>query len=230
MATGRSAQGQSNILMLYQGQQQDPESNLYYLRARYYDPFTGCFISRDPLKGTLANPQSQNSYAYAGNNPINNSDPSGKIYVPGVLFVGGGLTLAGLEVGGAIYGAATSCGNPVQGAIVGAQNAVESPVGQAALSTATFGMMMANTPQSNQEGLELSEHAAQRMTQRGIDANQVQNTINNSQPFTYLHEGVIKTGFYDPITKIFVGTYNNQVTTIISDVSQNYINNLINGK
>ncbi|MGH7203866.1 MAG: hypothetical protein ACREHC_05475, partial [Candidatus Levyibacteriota bacterium] len=78
----------------------------------------------------------------------NNSDPSGKIYVPGVLFVGGGLTLAGLEVGGAIYGATTSC-NPVQGAIVGAQNAVESPVGQVALGAATLGMMIAGSSGSS---------------------------------------------------------------------------------
>ncbi len=74
----RAANGQANIQMLYQGQQQDPESNLYYLRARYYDPATGRFISRDPIKGTLANPQSQNPYQYAYNNPINLSDPSGE--------------------------------------------------------------------------------------------------------------------------------------------------------
>ncbi|MBU3978759.1 RHS repeat-associated core domain-containing protein [Patescibacteria group bacterium] len=126
--------------MLYQGQQQDPESNLYYLRARYYDPATGRFISRDPVKGTLTNPQTQNPYAYAGNDPINNSDPSGEFY-PELAVLGGGLTLAGLEVGGAIYGAATSCGNPIQGAIVGDQNAIESPVGQVALGAATLGMM-----------------------------------------------------------------------------------------
>lgn len=73
----RRAQGQSNIQMLYQGQQQDPESNLYYLRARYYDPFTGRFISKDPVKGVLTNPQTQNPYLYTGNNPINLSDPLG---------------------------------------------------------------------------------------------------------------------------------------------------------
>lgn len=89
------------------------------MRARYYDPSTGRFISRDPINGTLTNAQTQNPYAYAGNNPINNSDPSGKFY-PELAVLGGGLTLAGLEVGGAIYGAATSC-NPLQGAIVGAQ-------------------------------------------------------------------------------------------------------------
>ncbi len=75
----RAANGQSNIQMLYQGQQQDPESNLYYLRARYYDTTTGRFISKDPVEGTLGNTQSQNGYNYANDNPVNLSDPSGRI-------------------------------------------------------------------------------------------------------------------------------------------------------
>jgi RHS repeat-associated protein len=73
------AQGQANIHMLFQGQQQDPESSLYYMRARYYDPFIGRFISRDPIKGSLLIPKSQNSYQYAYNNPIIMSDPSGLV-------------------------------------------------------------------------------------------------------------------------------------------------------
>ncbi len=74
----RAANGQANIQMLYQGQQQDPESNLYYLRARYYDPSTGRFISRDPVKGYLNDPRTQNGYDYALSNPVNLSDPSGE--------------------------------------------------------------------------------------------------------------------------------------------------------
>ncbi len=74
----RAAKGQANIHMLYQGQQLDNESSLYYLRARYYDPTIGRFISKDPLKGYLTIPQTQNPYAYALNNPVNLSDPSGE--------------------------------------------------------------------------------------------------------------------------------------------------------
>ncbi len=61
-------------------QQLDSESDMYFLRARYYDPETGRFISRDPVKGVLTNPQTQNPYAYSHNNPINYSDPSGEQY------------------------------------------------------------------------------------------------------------------------------------------------------
>ncbi len=47
--------------------------DLYYYRARYYDPRLGRFIQPDPL-GLLAGP---NPYAYAENNPVNFLDPSG---------------------------------------------------------------------------------------------------------------------------------------------------------
>ncbi|MBU3978752.1 hypothetical protein KJ980_07205 [Patescibacteria group bacterium] len=62
----------------FQTQQNDPESGMYYLRARYYDPVTGRFISRDPVKGYLQDPRTQNGYDYALNNPVNLSDPSGE--------------------------------------------------------------------------------------------------------------------------------------------------------
>ncbi|MBI2612075.1 hypothetical protein HYW54_05045 [Candidatus Gottesmanbacteria bacterium] len=67
-------------------QQLDMGSNLYFLRARYYDPELGRFISRDPVKGSLVSPQSQNPYAYALNNPVINSDPSGE-YIDTVIDV-----------------------------------------------------------------------------------------------------------------------------------------------
>jgi RHS repeat-associated protein len=47
---------------LYRGEQYDPDLGLYYLRARYYNPATGRFMSRDPLEGQAKNPASLHKY------------------------------------------------------------------------------------------------------------------------------------------------------------------------
>jgi RHS repeat-associated protein len=60
------------------GQVEDDTTALNYLNARYYDPNLATFISPDPLYD-LAHPKSLNPYAYAWNNPVDNTDPSGKI-------------------------------------------------------------------------------------------------------------------------------------------------------
>lgn len=63
----------------YAGYRYDENTKLYYLMARYYDPETGQFISRDPSLGKLENPVTQNEYTYANNNPIMLIDPNGKV-------------------------------------------------------------------------------------------------------------------------------------------------------
>jgi len=51
----------------------DAESSLYFMRARYFDPATGRFISEDPSGFN----DGVNFYRYVHNNPIDNSDPTG---------------------------------------------------------------------------------------------------------------------------------------------------------
>lgn len=57
----------------FTGREFDQETGLYYHRARYYDPAHGRFLNEDPLQfeGGL------NFYAYADNNPTNETDPFG---------------------------------------------------------------------------------------------------------------------------------------------------------
>lgn len=50
----------------------DADTGLVYLRARSYDPTTGQFTTVDPAIDTTRQP-----YAYAGNNPVLNTDPTG---------------------------------------------------------------------------------------------------------------------------------------------------------
>lgn len=61
----------------YSGQRLDSDTGLYQLRARYYSPATSRFLSRDPLGGSLDDPRSTHRYTYAGDDPINASDPTG---------------------------------------------------------------------------------------------------------------------------------------------------------
>jgi RHS repeat-associated protein len=66
---------------LYRGEQYDPDLGLYCLRARYYNPQTGRFLSRDPEDGKPFDPKSLHKYLYAGGDPVNRLDPSGRGYL-----------------------------------------------------------------------------------------------------------------------------------------------------
>ena len=68
----KSKTGKVTTPLLYAGQYRDAESGLYYLRARYYDPTTGQFLSVDPLLSITGQP-----YFYAEDDPLNSEDPSG---------------------------------------------------------------------------------------------------------------------------------------------------------
>jgi RHS repeat-associated protein len=82
----------------YTSREYDPESGLYYYRARYYDSKVGRFISEDPIlrpmnsqcsnlnssppirwlvPNLIKDPKNFNSYLYVGNNPVNKTDPKG---------------------------------------------------------------------------------------------------------------------------------------------------------
>jgi RHS repeat-associated protein len=62
---------------IFAGEYWDANVGLDYLRARYYDPATGRFVSPDPLQGQAAGPRAFNLYVYASNNPVNRIDPLG---------------------------------------------------------------------------------------------------------------------------------------------------------
>ncbi len=63
---------------LFSGEQFDSALGLYQLRARWYRPLAGRFITRDPEEGSRDLPLSLNSYIYAMDDPVNRTDPSGR--------------------------------------------------------------------------------------------------------------------------------------------------------
>ena len=50
------------------------DNGLSFMRARYYAPDLGRFLAQDPIR---LDSQDANLYRYAGNNPVDYSDPSG---------------------------------------------------------------------------------------------------------------------------------------------------------
>jgi RHS repeat-associated protein len=71
LETASSEQGYA-----FTGREWDPETGLYYYRARYYDATVGRFVSADPIRflGGV------NFYAYVINNPTGNIDPFGLLW------------------------------------------------------------------------------------------------------------------------------------------------------
>ncbi|MDE6232224.1 MAG: hypothetical protein K2M60_02590, partial [Lachnospiraceae bacterium] len=56
----------------FTGEMHDDITDMYYLRARYYAPYTGRFTQADTYHG-----DGLNLYVYAGNNPVKYVDPNG---------------------------------------------------------------------------------------------------------------------------------------------------------
>jgi RHS repeat-associated protein len=79
----------------------DTDYGLKHLGARYYDPTTGRFLSRDPIK------DGRNWYAYARGNPVGFGDPTGLFAAAAAAAAAGsGVLLPALAVGGALILAA----------------------------------------------------------------------------------------------------------------------------
>lgn len=67
----------------FTGQYRDEESDMWFMRGRYYDAVTQQFLSRDPLEAASGQP-----YVYAGGDPVNYNDPTGNFRWRASMFMG----------------------------------------------------------------------------------------------------------------------------------------------
>ncbi len=88
----------ANNARWYTGHVQDPDTELVYAGARYYDPVIGRFMATDPVAFTEKNRHTFNRYAYANDNPYRYVDPDGE---------------ASLTIHGGVVASFGSTGSPI---------------------------------------------------------------------------------------------------------------------
>jgi RHS repeat-associated protein len=84
-----TCEGTATTPLGFDGQYTSPDTGLIYMRARVYDPATAQFLTRDPLAAISGEP-----YSYAGDNPLNESDPTGLLFgveLPSLEEIGEGI-------------------------------------------------------------------------------------------------------------------------------------------
>jgi hypothetical protein len=80
------------------------------------------------------------------------------------------------------------------------------------------------------EAADFSGHALQRLEQRGVSVEQAR-TVLAREPFSYYHDGVWKSGYYDPSSKVLIAkTIDGNINTVMTNVDRAYIRRLQGGR
>ena len=130
----------------YRGYYYDADLKLYWLQTRYYDPETGRFVTIDDI--SYLDPETINGlnlYAYCGNNPVMNVDPTGTTawweWLLGIVIIVAAVALS-IVTAGIAAPISAALGGGIVGALVG--GAVAGAIGGAitgfAFSIATQGI------------------------------------------------------------------------------------------
>lgn len=120
LAAGGGGSGALQNPFLFKGGTQDRATGWVHYGNRWYNPTIGRWTQQDTLDAPL-DPANANRYAYAGCDPINNADPTGRLTTAcfnalSTLLASGVLT--GLSLAGVVASAAA--GNPLLAGAIGA--------------------------------------------------------------------------------------------------------------
>jgi RHS repeat-associated protein len=113
----------------YTGEAWDAGLELLYLRARYYQPGVGRFITKDPWPGNVRQPGSLNAYVYSLNNAVSSVDRTGLQCKDGVCGPEPSQTSVpqNTSAPGSPAGGTTGTGTPTGGAPVGTTGPTAPP-------------------------------------------------------------------------------------------------------
>jgi RHS repeat-associated protein len=155
-----------------------------------------------------------------------------------VAYTAGGIGLAAGAAAGVLAGGAalgyTTLANIGSYCVFACNPAAQQGFKSAVDYTTTYGNSLGskmNQVANNLEGSEynFSDHSIMRIAQRvGPGNEKLVTDALNSKSFEYFHDNQWKIGYYDKASKLFVGTDKStgELITIITNASQNYINNL----
>ena len=105
----------------YRGYVYDPETGLYYVSSRYYDPEIGRWINADgEMSDVGGDILGYNLFAYCMNNPVNMSDPSGNWPKWATKLVAAVAVVAVVAVVAAVTVATAGTGTAIAAVAVGA--------------------------------------------------------------------------------------------------------------
>ena len=123
----------------------DQETDLYYAKARFYDPEIGRFITQDSVLGQVDEPPSLNRYFYGNANPTTFTDPTGHFSIKDF---GKGVFNVVMEPFRAVYDVSTVLGARAMGipsdyielhSMIGKAQQARIEEGQGGLKTAAKG-------------------------------------------------------------------------------------------
>ncbi len=169
----------------FTGHMYDRDTSLTYANARYYKQNIGRFLSQDPAvvnspETLLLDPQKQNFYAYARNNPLIYTDPTGNL----PILIPIGIVLANPAAMGVIVSASLglitsvpligqSIGYLMEGDTVSAQQSSEAAIySQAASGLGAAASMQVGNAQSKQ--MSSASVNQSRAPQSQLEANKAQ--------------------------------------------------------